>query len=184
MRQPPRTCNVEICDRRAVAKGLCATHYYRIQRTGHVRADEPIADGSYRGPKRGAICSVPDCGVKHYGRGYCLRHYQRWKDYGDAEEPFRRALAGEGWRGLNHDGYVVLKCRDITILEHRKVMEETLGRPMLPEETVHHKNGIRDDNRPENLELWVSTRSGQRVADLVAFIVEHYRTEVEAALNT
>ena len=61
-------------------------------------------------------------------------------------------------------------------------MEEMLGRTMLREETVHHKNGKRDDNRPENLELWVSTRSGQRAADLVAFVVEHYRSDVLDAL--
>ena len=76
------------------------------------------------------------------------------------------------------------KNQRVHIFEHRQVMEEQLGRPLLPEETVHHKNGLRDDNRPENLELWVSTRSGQRVADLIAFVVEHYRADVEAALST
>jgi hypothetical protein len=34
--------------------------------------------------------------------------------------------------------------------------------------------GIRHDNRPENLELWVSTRTGQRVDDLLRFVVEQY----------
>lgn len=39
-------------------------------------------------------------------------------------------------------------------LEHRHVMEQKLNRPLRRCESVHHINGIRDDNRPDNLELW------------------------------
>jgi hypothetical protein len=64
------------------------------------------------------------------------------------------------------------------VREHVLVMEAQLGRYLLPGETVHHRNGVKADNRPGNLELWVKSQpAGQRAADLVVWareIIDRY----------
>jgi hypothetical protein len=87
---------------------------------------------------------------------------------------------GEGW--ITQQGYRKIRRNGKQLLEHRLVMEEVLGRPLLREEQVHHKNGIKSDNDPGNLELWVSWK-GQRVDDLVAFVVKHYEDRVLREMN-
>lgn len=61
-------------------------------------------------------------------------------------------------------------------LAHRVIMEKHLDRELLPDENVHHINGVKIDNRIENLELWSTYQpSGQRVVDKLEWAYEIIR---------
>lgn len=98
----------------------------------------------------------------------------KWKGYVQkycSRSCANRARGGTGY--IDKSGYrrISLGSRDAGVdVEHRVVMEQMLGRKLLSHETVHHKNGVRTDNRPENLELWSNRHGkGHRVIDQVAF---------------
>lgn len=178
-------CSVDRCDRDAKERGLCHGHYQRLRRLGHVQAERPL------GRKTEGFCSVGGCDRTIYAKGLCAPRYRRQIAGGDvrAHQPVRPPA---GDRHINHGYYVVTvppEMRHLTggesqALEHRYVMAQMLGRALWPDESVHHKNGDRLCNAPENLELWSRWQPrGQRTEDKVAWareLLRRYAPEILA----
>ena len=80
---------------------------------------------------------------------------------------------------LNEGGYVRRVINGVKQMEHRAIMEQMLGRALSANEYVHHRNGIRTDNRPVNLELWSKSQPpGQRVEDKLRWareLIQQYK---------
>lgn len=101
----------------------------------------------------------------------------------------RTGINGGNWQGgrtKHKKGYVMVftpthprsKSNNGYVFEHILVMETRLKRYLLPTETVHHVNGVKDDNSDSNLELWIKPQpSGIRAEDALKWayeIIERY----------
>ena len=126
-------------------------------------------------------CDVQGCLRPRYQRQrWCSMHHARRLRHGELGGVSEVDRYHGIWKH-NKDGYLWRhKKGGGSEFQHRLIMETVLGRPLFKEETVHHINGVRDDNRIENLELWSTYQPrGQRVSDKVTWalrILELYAT--------
>lgn len=113
--------------------------------------------------KKGENRECPTCGSQFYAKNAEIK-----RGYGTycsrvCANPVRGLSGADNpqWKGGRHtrkDGYVLVRVDGNNLLEHRVVMANHLGRGLKTHEHVHHINGVKDDNRIENLELTTASQ--------------------------
>ena len=165
-RRYTKPCTFKGCYANAKAHGLCTGHLDQRARGKELTPLKPRRD----------ICDFPGCGRKHFAFGYCRAHREQMRK-GQLVPIGQGRRSKDRW--VDPKGYVFVRCDPDHpnarstygwIAEHVLVMSELLGRPLRPGKSVHHRNLIKCDNRPENVELWTSQQpKGARVADMLAW---------------
>lgn len=163
-------CTFDGCGRKHYGKGLCEGHLAQRRKGKELTPLRSFEKGVTR------ICVFPDCGRQRHKGEHCGPHALQL-DRGRELKPIRTERAH---RTVTKDGYVKVYRPDHPnaqkagwIPEHVLVMSEHLGRPLLPHEEVHHRHGVRDDNRIEQLELWSTSQpKGQRAIDKIEWARE------------
>lgn len=165
-------CIIDGCDKHRYARRWCQLHWGRWQSHGDPLW-LPIA-------RVISICSVVDCGEDVRARGYCTAHYGKLRRHGDPLFQSTVVSRRKNSKQAEKGGYVRIYFpehpnarKDGYVSEHTVVVSESIGRPLTATENVHHRNGVRDDNRIQNLELWNKAQpAGKRARDLIEYANE------------
>lgn len=176
------------CDGEVVGDDLCRAHWYRQSKGLPMTAIKRRTPG-LKGQTCVSCAKHGDTRKAATTDGQCHTHTQRRaRGEQDWDRPIKRK-SPDGTVAYTTRGYkVVSRVNGSSSYEHRAIAERLLGRPLEKGENVHHRNGVRDDNRTDgpfkidpssgrlrsgNLEVWTSPQpSGADVGPVLVWAVE------------
>lgn len=166
-------CSVQACEREYFGKMYCKYHYYRLIEKPKVITNQKIKNIEEATPDKikkikeikikkiriypDRFCTENECILKHYAKSLCKYHYDSSKDilrreFIEKRKPF---ILKKGYKRVRRPAHPRSDKKGY-IREHIIVMEKTIGRYLLPGEVVHHVDGNKENNNPENLMLFSS----------------------------
>lgn len=148
-------------------------HYQKLglSNKGHFRSSHHVAPGTSCACGCGTVIPTLDTnGNPRYVRGkaaFILGHNATGR-HAPRSNRGRKVHTKRGYIYLYMPEHPSAQKGTGYVSEHRIVMEAMMGRLLTRSENVHHLNGVRDDNRPENLELWIKPQpAGIRLANIL-----------------
>lgn len=197
-------CTASGCKEPIKSTRLCAKHLNRMRRHGdinHVGHSTRKPRESHKIQLECARCAKPFMVTpSSVGRKYCSATCSTYKAIPTFEcaQCGKAAMRTKGGNGnfnykqrycsrecgyaaqrtgfLDKNGYRVITIGGKQVMEHRHVMELHLGIKLPAGSTIHHKNGLRTDNRVENLEYWDHRHGkGQRLDDKIKHAIDLLR---------
>ncbi len=168
MKNLEKTCKVLECTRLGrITAGFCPHHYHKYRKYGNPLIIKPAGSPRKERFKKTCLKCSQEFTVEpsrnNERKKYCSKKCLNLDiaRYIPKPKTLNERIDSNEWYYPKKNGYLGMVVNKKMIWQHRHVMEQFLGRGLTDDEVVHHINGIKDDNRIENLIVYNRSEHGK-----------------------